>query len=541
MKTLQGQGVSPGIAFGQLCFYKQTVSDQLERRPIKDAAAELQLLDSAIEKVGKELDSLFEKTKEELDAEAADVFLTHKMMLEDPDFQESIKEKITKEHICAASAVAETQKEFSELFAACEDQYMQERAADIKDISYQLIRALNGAEEENLTFGDVPVILAAEDLSPSETAKLDLANVKAFVTVKGAATSHTAIFARTMGLPAVVALTQLTEAYNGRFIAVDGAAGTVYCEPDEKELEALSKKQHRLQQERAKDERYRGRGTQTKSGHKIKLYANAGGPEEIKSAVKNDAEGIGLLRSEFLYLQSSTYPTEENLYQAYRGAAERMQGKQVIIRTLDIGADKQADYFELEKEENPAMGLRAIRLCLKRPEILKTQLRAIYRASAYGKLAIMFPMIISLGELRAAKKLAASVRKELREAQIPFAEEVPVGIMIETPAAALLSDALAKECDFFSVGTNDLTQYTLALDRQNEAVSCFDDPQHEAVLRLIQIAAANAHAAGIWIGICGELGADQKLLPKFVRMGIDELSVTASNILPLRAAIAELE
>ena len=543
MEIMKGKGASKGIAFGRLCFYHHAVEKNLERSFAEDIGSEIQKLELALEIVKERLEALHRQMYETAGAEAAEIFQTHRLMLEDPDFQEMIRIKIEKEGVCAAYAVQNAGQECAELFSACEDAYMRERTADIQDLAAQLICILeSGAEKESRTSlieGDL--ILAADDLSPSETAQLDLAHIRAFVTEKGTMTSHTAIFARTMGIPAVVALNGvLKKELEGCPAAIDGEAGLLYCTPDETHISMLKGKRAEFLSMRETAEQFRGKETRTAGGKRIKLCANAGGPEEIKQALQNDAEGIGLLRSEFLYLQSKTYPKEEMLYQAYRSALERMQGRQVIIRTLDIGADKQADYFDLAPEENPALGLRAIRICLKRPELFYTQLRAIYRASVYGNAAVMFPMITSLRELQEAKRCASAVREDLRRDKIAFSEHVPIGIMIETPAAAVLSDELALECDFFSVGTNDLTQYTLALDRQNEAVSCFEDPEHRAVLRLIRMAAESAHAAGIWIGICGELGASRELLPEFVRMGIDELSVAASNILPLRAALANL-
>lgn len=540
MITLQGQGVSKGFAFGRLKFYHQHESSAVQRRPVQDAAAEIRRVEAAARKVSEDLEELYTRTVGSLGEENAELFHIHQMLLEDPDFQDAIAQTIRDESICGEYAVQQAGEMFAQAFAAMDDSYMQARSADILDVAGHLLQALTGAGAENMDFGE-PVILAADDLVPSDTARMDASKVLAFVTAKGSATSHAAIFARTMGIPAIVGLGDaLRPELDGLEAAVDGGEGRLVLEPDGEATSVLREKEAAYRQMLEQAEKFRGKETRSADGRTLKLCANVGGMEDVKAAVQADAEGIGLLRSEFLYLQSSDYPAEETLFQAYRQALERMKGKQVVIRTLDIGADKQADYFHLAAEENPAMGLRAIRLCLDRPELFRTQLRAIYRASAFGKAAIMFPMITSVNEVRQAKEIAASVRKELAEAGIAFDSGVPIGIMIETPAAAVLSDELAKECDFFSVGTNDLTQYTLALDRQNAGVAVFDDPRHQAVLRLIGFAAKNAHAAGIWIGICGELGADADLLPAFLRMGIDELSVTPGSVLPLRAKIAEL-
>lgn len=540
MKTVQGQGVSNGIAFGRLKFYHHDMNLGVQRRPAEDAAAEIRRFEAALEEVSGQLDDLYRQTVSTLGEENAAVFQIHQMILEDPDFQDAVRETILAECVCAPYAVHETGGRFARAFAAMDDDYMQGRAADMADVSRQLVAALTGRAEEPLSFGAEPVILAADDLAPSETARLEKGKILAFVTAKGCSTSHTAIFARTMGIPAVVGVGALGQELDGLAAAVDGAAGTLLVEPDETRLRELRTRQAELEQHRAEAERFRGKPTRSADGQTIRLFANVGGMEDTKEAVCGDAEGIGLLRSEFLYLTSTDYPDEETLYRAYRSVLERVGGKQVIIRTLDIGADKQAPYFHLAPEENPAMGLRAIRICLTRPEVFRTQLRAIYRASAFGSAAIMFPMITGADEVRRAREAARSVREELRREGIAFDPCVPIGVMIETPAAAILSDELARVSDFFSVGTNDLTQYTMALDRQNAAVAGFDDPRHEAVLRLIALAAKNAHAAGIWIGICGELGADESLLPAFLDMGIDELSVTPTAILPLRAKIASL-
>ena len=541
MKTLQGQGVSHGIAFGHLKFYHHDGNLGVQRRPAQDAAAEIRRFEAALEEVSARLEDLYRQTVSSLGEENAAVFQIHQMILEDPDFLDAVREMIHTECVCAEYAVHKTGELLAQSFAAMDDDYMQGRAADVMDISRQLAAVLSGREEESLSFGSEPVILAADDLAPSETARLEKGKILAFVTAKGCTTSHTAIFARTMGIPAVVGLgAALDQELDGLEVAVDGAVGTLLVEPDESRLRDLRARQAQLEQRRAEAERFRGKPTRSADGQTIRLFANVGGMEDAKDAACCDAEGVGLLRSEFLYLASTDYPDEETLYNAYRGVLERMGGRQVIIRTLDIGADKQAPYFHLAPEENPAMGLRAIRICLTRPEVFRTQLRAIYRASAFGSAAIMFPMITGVEEVRRAREAALAVQEELRREGIAFDPCVPIGIMIETPAAAVLSDELAQASDFFSVGTNDLTQYTMALDRQNAAVADFDDPRHQAVLRLIALAAKNAHAAGIWIGICGELGADESLLSAFLDLGIDELSVAPAAILPLRAKIASI-
>jgi phosphoenolpyruvate-protein phosphotransferase (PTS system enzyme I) len=541
MKILQGQGVSGGIAFGRIRFYHHDTNLNSERRPVPDAAAEVQRFEAAVEAVSNQIDNLYHTALSSLGEENAAVFQIHRMILEDPDFCDAVRGIIFSQSFSAAYAVHEVGQQYARVFASMEDAYMQGRAADIEDISRQLETMLSGGDESALLLGSEPAILTADDLTPSETARLEKGKVLAFVTEKGSLTSHTSIFARTMGIPAIVGLgAVLAPDFEGVEAVVDGTEGKLILQPDDEQLRDYKARHEQSERRHEEAERFRGKPTRSKDGQSIQLFANVGGIEDVKLALKNDAEGIGLLRSEFLYLKSSDYPDEETLFRAYRDVLERMEGKRVIIRTLDIGADKQAPYFELAPEENPAMGLRAIRICLTRPEVFRTQLRAIYRASVYGSAAIMFPMITHPNELFRAHAAAEAVREELRAEGIAFDEVVPIGIMIETPAAALLSDKLTALSDFFSVGTNDLTQYTLALDRQNAAVSAFDDSKHEAVLRLIEMAAKNAHEAGIPIGICGELGADVSLLPAFLKMRIDELSVAPGNILPLRARIATL-
>ena len=469
----------------------------------------------------------------------AAIFEVHQMMLMDLDYVDSIKNIITTQEVNAEYAVATTGDNFSRMFASMDDAYMQGRAADVKDVSDRLLGILSDAGESGVV-ADEPVIVAADDLVPSETVQLDKSKVLAFATMYGSANSHTAILARTMNIPAVIGLGEgLAKEYDGHMAAIDGFTGTIYIDPDEETMKAMTEKREEDRRQKALLEELKGKENVTLSGQKINVYANIGNLSDVGAVLKNDAGGIGLFRSEFLYLESEDFPTEEQQFQVYKQVAENMAGKKVIIRTLDIGADKQVDYFGLDKEENPALGYRAIRICLTRPEIFKTQLRALYRASAYGQIAIMFPMIISVKEVKQIKAIIEEVKAELREAQIPFREDVELGIMIETPAAVMMSRELAKEVDFFSVGTNDLTQYTLAIDRQNQKLDAFYDPHHPAVLAMIRMAAENAHAEGKWIGICGELGADLELTEEFLAMGLDELSVSPAMVLPLRKKIRE--
>ena len=462
------------------------------------------------------------------------------MMCEDDDFMEAVIEKIKKENVCAEWAVEAASTRLVQDFADMEDEYMSARAIDMKDVAKQVIAVLSGTQID-VTAGPDPVILASDDFTPSETAQFDRTKVLALVSQAGAANSHTAIFARTMSIPAVIGLgASLSAAFSGKAAALDGESGALYIEPEPEIIKELTIKEQKLKNEREALEQFRGKETKAKDGRSIKLYANIGSVEDADSALSGDAEGIGLFRSEFLYLGRDSYPDEAIQYESYRKVVEKMAGREVVIRTLDIGADKQAAYFQLPHEENPALGMRAIRICLTRTDLFKTQLRALYRASAHGKVAIMFPMISSVHELVLAKLIAAEVRRELAAQNIPFNPATPIGIMIETPAAAVISDLLAKEADFFSIGTNDLTQYTLAVDRQNESIHEFCDVHHEAILRLIKMTVDNAHEAGIWVGICGMLGADTELTGAFMAMGIDELSVEPSFILKLRSHIAEL-
>ena len=540
MTTLNGQGVSRGTALGKVAFYRRS-GQEIEPSAISDVPAELERFEKACGQAAEELEQLYTETLSTLGEENALLFQIHGMMLEDPDFTDAVRARIEGECLCAEYAVDAAAREAAAAFAAMDDEYMQARSADVLDVGRRLVRILTHTDEGAL-FGSEPVVVAADDLAPSETARLDRSRVLAFLTSGGSANSHTAIFARTMGIPAVVGLGEaLGPELDGREAAVDGERGLVVLDPDEAVRTKFAALKADEAAGRARTGRYRGRASVTRDGRRVELCANVGGPQDVALALEGDAEGIGLFRSEFLYLQSRDYPDEETQFAAYRDVLERMEGKRVVIRTLDIGADKQADYFRLPREENPAMGMRAIRICLTRPEVFRTQLRALYRASAYGRLAIMFPMITHVSEVRRIRAIAEEVRRELKAEGVPFDGNVELGIMIETPAAALLSGDLAREVDFFSVGTNDLTQYTLALDRQNSSVAEFDDPAHEAVLKLIAMAAENAHRAGIWIGICGELGADPALTETFLRMGIDELSMSPAAILPTRERVCGLE
>jgi phosphotransferase system enzyme I (PtsI) len=539
MIILQGKGVSSGIAAGKLKFLERP-GCRVEKKAVADVAAEVERFDNARKKAGDQLDELSLAMAEKIGKENALLFEIHRMMLEDADFTDPIIMIIKNQHVCAEYAVQEGGARLARDFAELDDDYMKERAADVLDVANRIIAILSGAQQD-VTAGPEPVILAAEDFSPSETAQFDKTKVLALVSRAGAANSHTAIFSRTMGIPAIIGLgASLALELGGKEVMLDGETGMLCVEPEGKVLAELEAKRKKLLCEKESLEQYRGKETVSGSGKKIQLFANIGSVSDADPAVEGDAEGIGLFRSEFLYLERDDYPGEETQYEGYRRVLEKMGKKQVIIRTLDIGADKQVKYFDLPREENPALGMRAIRICLTRPELFKTQLRAIYRASAYGNAAIMFPMISAVEELRRAKDIAREVREELKAGNIPFNEKTPVGIMIETPAAAVISDLLAEEADFFSIGTNDLTQYTLAVDRQNEALSEFCDTHHEAILRLIRQTCENGHRAGIPVGICGSLGADKTLTKTFLEMGLDELSVEPSRILPLRKLIAEL-
>lgn len=540
MEQIFGKGVSKGVAAGPISFYRRA-SGVIPRHEVSDTAAELERFRAARETAKEQLAKLYDKALAEAGEDAAMLFEAHQMMLDDLDFVESIEGMIENDRVNAEAAVSDTGAQFAEMFAAMDDSYMQARAADIRDISARVIGILTGEGESGIV-SDVPCIVAADDLAPSETVQLDKALILGFITAGGSANSHTAILARTMGIPAIISAGDaLQPEMEGKYAIIDGQTGEAVVEPDDAERERLLKRQAKEKALKELLDQLKGKPNVTKDGRNVMVYCNIGSPADIDAVLQNDGGGIGLFRSEFLYLQGSDYPTEDEQFEAYKTVAERMGGKRVIIRTLDIGADKQADYFHLDKEENPAMGLRAIRICLTRPEVFRTQLRALYRASAYGKIAIMFPMITSVWEVQEIKRICRNIRAELAEEGVPMADKVELGIMIETPAAVMMSAELAREVDFFSVGTNDLTQYTLAVDRQGVGLDRFFDAHHPAVLRMIRMAAENAHKAGIWIGICGELGADAELTETFLSMGIDELSVSPSAVLPLRSAIRSID
>ena len=540
MEQIFGKGVSKGVAAGPISFYRRA-SGVIPRHEVSDTAAELERFRAARETAKEQLAKLYDKALAEAGEDAAMLFEAHQMMLDDLDFVESIEGMIENDRVNAEAAVSDTGAQFAEMFAAMDDSYMQARAADIRDISTRVIGILTGEGESGIV-SDVPCIVAADDLAPSETVQLDKALILGFITAGGSANSHTAILARTMGIPAIIgAGDALQPEMEGKYAIIDGQTGEAVIEPDDAERERLLKKQAKEKALKELLDQLKGKPNVTKDGRNVMVYCNIGSPADIDAVLQNDGGGIGLFRSEFLYLQGSDYPTEDEQFKAYKTVAERMGGRRVIIRTLDIGADKQADYFHLDKEENPAMGLRAIRICLTRPEVFRTQLRALYRASAYGKIAIMFPMITSVWEVQEIKRICRNIRAELAEEGVPMADKVELGIMIETPAAVMMSAELAREVDFFSVGTNDLTQYTLAVDRQGVGLDRFFDAHHPAVLRMLRMAAENAHKAGIWIGICGELGADAELIETFLSMGIDELSVSPSAVLPLRSAIRSID
>ena len=540
MITLEGKSVFGGVAIGKIQFYKRN-EITIKRTRVEDVEAEVERFRNAKAKTLELLKGLYEKALEDVGEANAMIFEAHQLMLEDPDYVESIENIIRTQDVNAEYAIGATADNFAAIFEAMDDAYMQGRAADVRDVSERLLQALS-SQNETVMVMDEPVIIAADDLVPSETVQLDKEKVLSFVTMYGSANSHTAILARTMNIPAVIGLGEaLKEEYDGKVAIVDGVDGKVYIDPDEETMASMQKKQKKDQEEKELLNQLKGKENVTKSGQKVNVYANIGNLADVGAVLKNDAGGIGLFRSEFLYLESDTYPTEEQQFAVYKKVAETMAGKKVIIRTLDIGADKQVDYFKLDKEDNPALGYRAIRICLTRPEIFKTQLRALYRASAYGQISIMFPMIISVAEVKKIKEIVEEVKAELRTEGAAFREDVELGIMIETPAAVMVSRELAKEVDFFSVGTNDLTQYTLAIDRQNQKLEDFYDSHHPAVLAMIRMAAESAHAEGKWIGICGELGADVTLTETFLNMGIDELSVAPGMVLKVRQKIREAE
>lgn len=531
--VLEGKSVFGGIAIGRLSIYNKK-ENQVKREKITDVEAEITRFTDAKETAKEQLKGFYEKAVKEVGEVNAAIFEVHQMMLDDLDYVESITNMIRTQEVNAEFAVASTGDNFSKMFAAMDDDYMKERAADVKDISNRVISILQNAENGSVT-GEKPVILLADDLAPSETVQLDKSKVLSFVTRHGSTNSHTAILARTMNIPALIGI-DFSEDVNGKMGIVDGYIGKLYIEPDEETMKKYEAKKAEDENKKRLLLELKGKENVTLDGKKINLYANIGGVADVANALSNDAGGIGLFRSEFLYLESEDYPTEEAQFAAYKTVAENMAGKKVIIRTLDIGADKQVDYFHMEKEENPAMGYRAIRICLDRPEIFKTQLRAIYRASYYGTISIMFPMIISVKEVKRIKEIVAEVKAELTTEGIPF-KDCELGIMIETPAAVMISDLLAEEVDFFSIGTNDLTQYTLAIDRQNPKLDSFYDSHHEAILRMLQMVVDNGHKHGCWVGICGELGADTTLTSTFLKMGFDELSVSPAMILRVREEI----
>lgn len=538
MITIQGKGVSKGIAKGPLYFFQRS-DTTVTLKVVSDIEAEKARLAVAQEQSIQQLNALAEKCRDDAGEEMAVLFETHAMFVEDEDFVECITSLIDEESCNAEYAVEQAGIQFAAMFAAMDDAYMQARAADIKDVAKRIVNNLLGVVDGGIR-SDVPVILAADDLAPSETLQLDKSKILGFVTMGGSGNSHTAILARTMGIPAICGAGEaLAEGYNGRVGYIDGETGQLIIDPDAMTQAALKEKYEKQQETKKLLETMKGQEDITLDGKKMLLYCNIGSPEDVAAVLANDGQGIGLFRSEFLYLSASDYPTEDEQFEAYRSVAAAMNGKRVVIRTLDIGADKQVDYFDMKEEENPALGVRAIRICLNRPEVFRTQLRALYRASVYGKIAIMFPMITSVWEVKECKRACVSVMKELEAEGIPYNKDTELGIMIETPSSVFVAEELAKLVDFFSVGTNDLTQYTLACDRQANDLGKFFDPHHPALLRAIKMAADAAHKAGIWIGICGELGADVSMLPTFLAMGIDELSVSPSAVLPVRAAIRQ--
>ena len=539
MNVYQGKSVFGGIAIGHLCVY-QKGEQQVTRQKIEDVEAEVKRFQVAREAAQAQLGELYDKAVKEVGEANAAIFEMHQMLLEDEDYQDSVENIIRTQQVNAEYATAVTSDHFSSMFAEMDDDYMKERAADIRDISERVIANLNG-ENKRKVVTDEPVIILANDLAPSETVQLEKDKVLSFVTVHGSVNSHTAILARTMGIPALVSTEmELTQDLDGKLAVVDGNHGTIYVDPDAETMEKMKTLKKEEEEKKELLQTFKNKESITLDGKRVLTYANIGNVKDLALVLQNGAEGIGLFRSEFLYLESETYPTEEEQFEVYKKVAETMAGKRVIIRTLDIGADKQADYFELAKEENPAMGVRAIRICLTRPEIFKTQLRALFRASAYGNIAIMYPMITSLSEIAQIKEIVEEVKAELDADGVPYGTPEQ-GIMIETPAAATISDLLAKEVDFFSIGTNDLTQYTLAIDRQNQSLDAFFDAHHIAVLRMIYQTVQNAHKAGIWCGICGELGADSDLTELFLAMGIDELSVSPGRLLTIRRLICETD
>lgn len=539
MTEINGKSVYNAIAMGKLFFYNHG-GCTVKRRKITDSNSEIERFRSACADATCELDSLYDKACGEVGEANAQIFQIHKLMLEDTDYLGAIENTIATQLVNAEYAVSRTSDLFAKTFSEMDNEYMNARAADVHDISLRLIKILEGEHSRERTLTE-PVIIVADDLTPSETVQLDKEKIVGFVTFKGSQTSHTAILARTMNIPALIGTGEIDLSHDGKTAILDGSSGILYINPDDDKIIDFKIRKKLDEEHNQLLLRLKGKPNETKSGKSVRVYANIGDPHDVPAVIANDAGGIGLFRSEFIYLEKDRFPTEDEQFLKYRDAAEKMGGKQVIVRTLDIGADKKIDYFELPEEENPALGFRAIRICLSREEIFKTQLRALLRASAYGNIAIMFPMIISVDEVRAAKKILDEVKKELLLGGIPFKENIEVGIMIETPAAAVISNLLAPEVDFFSIGTNDLTQYTLAIDRQNHSLDRFFDPHHPALLRLIETTVQNAHRHGIWAGICGELAADMALTEAFLKMGVDELSVSPSYILRLREKIRSLD
>ena len=535
MEKFEGKSILKGVAIGKIHYYSKG-EQVVQRVSVEDTVAELQRFEKAKETALEQLHELYDKALKEVGEVNAAIFDVHAMMLEDDDFNDSIRNTIESQKVNAEYAVATTGDNFAKMFEEMDDEYFRARSADIKDIAERVVSVLQGAAAKN-ALGDEPVILAAKDLAPSETVQMDKTKLLGFVTEFGSSNSHTAILARTMNIPALIGI-PVDESLEGRTAVIDGVTATLILDPDEETLKLYREKKQEEEHQRELLQTLKGKEDVTLDGKHIRLYANIGSVGDTAKVLANDADGIGLFRSEFLYLEKSDYPTEEEQFQAYKTVAQNMAGKKVIIRTLDIGADKQVDYFHLDHEDNPAMGYRAIRICLDRQEIFRTQLRAILRASAYGNIGIMYPMIISVDEVRKCKEILNEVRQELEDQGIPVGE-IEQGIMIETPAAAMISDLLAEEVDFFSIGTNDLTQYTLAIDRQNAKLDPIYDSHHPAVLRMIRMVVENGHKGGCWVGICGELGADTTLTKEFLRMGIDELSVTPVSVLPIRKIIRE--
>lgn len=541
MKKFTGKGVYGAIAMGKISVF-QKQDTLIQRTSVKDTEAEKARVEAAKAAAAEQLQAIYEKALKEVGETNAQIFEIHMMMLEDDDYNESIQNIIDTQKVNAEYAVSITADNFAEMFSAMDDAYMQARAADVRDISDRIIANLMGNVAVQEDSGEKHII-CADDLAPSETVSLDKDKVLAFVTAHGSSNSHTAILARNMNIPAVIGVGSdfLKEVQDGTEAIVDGFTGEIFVEPDEETRRRLLEKQKADEEKKRLLLELKGKENVTRDGTKVNIYANIGSVDNIGAVLLNDAGGIGLFRSEFLYLENNDYPNEEQQFLAYKRVLESMAGKKVIIRTLDIGADKQVDYFHLKKEDNPAMGYRAIRICLTRPEIFKTQLRALYRASIYGNLGVMFPMITSVSELEKILAICEEVKAELREQGVTYSDTMELGIMIETPAAAIISDRLAPMVDFFSVGTNDLTQYTLACDRQNPDIEPFIDTHHEAILRLIEMSARNAHANGVWIGICGELAADTTLTETFLRMGIDELSVSPAFVLKVRDAVRNVD